>query len=142
DRALFERFVTGACTVRGPARARRGFLDFVDPEIVPAEVTPSLRVASFDVEAEGMDAPILCVAIVTRDAERAFVRGEGPPMPGVSYHGDERATIAAFLAYVAELDPDVLIGWNVIDFDLAYLEGRCRAVGLPFALGRDAERAT
>ena len=142
DRALFERFVTGACTVRGPARERRGFVEFVDPEITPADVTPSLRVASFDVEAEGMDQPILSVAIVTRDAERVFVRGEGPPMPGVSYHADERSTLAAFLAYVAELDPDVLIGWNVIDFDVAYLEGRCRTLGLPFALGRDAGRAT
>src|SRR5690606_331131 len=89
DRALFERFVTGACTVRGPARERRGFVEFVAPEITPADVTPSLRVASFDVEAEGMDQPILSVAIVTRDAERVFVRGEGPPMPGVSYHADE-----------------------------------------------------
>lgn len=142
DRALFERFVTGACTVRGPARERRGFLDFEDPTIEPAEVTPSLRVASFDVEAEGIGRPILSVAIVTRGEERAFVRGHGPPIAGVSYHEDERATLAAFLAYVAALDPDVLIGWNVIDFDLAYLEERCRAVGLAFALGRDGERAT
>ncbi len=142
DRALFERFVTGACTVRGPMRERRGFVELVDPEIEPADVAPSLRVASFDVEAEGPDAPIYSVGIVTREDERAFVRGSGPPIEGVSYHADERATLSAFLDYVEELDPDVLIGWNVIDFDLAYLEERCRRLGMGFTLGRDRERAT
>lgn len=142
DRALMERFVTGACTVRGPARMRGNVLEFDDPEIEPAEVTPRLRVASFDVEAEGPDAPILSVAIVEEERERVFVRGSGPPIPNVSYHEDERSTLRAFLAYVAERDPDVLIGWNVIDFDLAYLEGRCAQHAIPFTLGRGGERAT
>lgn len=141
DRALMERFVTGGCTVRGPGRMRGNVLELDDPNIEPAEVTPSLRVASFDVEAEGPDAPLLSVAIVTDDIERAFVRGQGPTIEGVSYHEDERATLHAFLAYVAELDPDVLIGWHVIDFDLAYLEARCAHVGLRFALGRGGGEA-
>ena len=128
DRALFERFVTAACTARGEARMRGGVLEFVDPELTPAELTPRLSVASFDIEAEGPDAPILCVGIVSdAGGERVFVRGEGPAREGVSYHADERDTLAAFLAYIAELDPDVLIGWNVIDFDVAYLEARCAA---------------
>ncbi len=143
DRALFERFVTAACTARGEARVRGGVLEFVDPELTPAELTPRLSVASFDIEAEGPDAPILCVGIVSdAGGERVFVRGEGPAREGVSYHADERATLAAFLAYIAELDPDVLIGWNVIDFDLAYLEARCAHAGLRFTIGRGGERGS
>ena len=142
DRALMERFVTGACTVRGPARLRGGVLEFEDPTIEPAALVPRLRGASFDVEAEGPEAPILSVAIVSDAGERAFVRGSGPPIAGVSYHADERSTLSAFLACVAELDPDVLIGWNVIDFDLAYLEARCARHGMRFSLGRGGERAS
>ena len=32
---------------------------------------------------------------------------------------DERAVIDAFCRRVTQLDPDVLTGWNVCDFDLA-----------------------
>ncbi len=35
----------------------------------------------------------------------------------------------------------MLIGWNVIDFDLAVLEARCRVHRIPFALGRAGEGA-
>lgn len=121
---------------------RGNVLEFDDPEIEPAELSPSLKVASFDVEAEGPEAPLLSVAIVDGERERVFVRGSGPPVPNVSYHEDERQALRAFLAHVAEIDPDVLIGWNVIDFDLAYLESRCEENGLRFSLGRAGERAT
>ena len=33
-------------------------------------------------------------------------------------------------------DPDVITGWNVVDFDLAVLLAACRRAGLRFAIGR------
>jgi DNA polymerase-2 len=42
-----------------------------------------------------------------------------------------------FCARVAEIDPDVLTGWNVIDFDLAVLEKIATRLRRPFQLGRD-----
>lgn len=141
DRFLMERFVTAGAIVRGEERRRRGHVEYVDPEIEADDVTPELRVSSFDVESEGLDGPLISVAIVTGDEERAFVRGDGPELTGVSYHKGERATLIAFLDYVAARDPDVLIGWNVIEFDLTYLEARCRLCRVPFRLGRDQERA-
>lgn len=141
DRVLMERFITAGCKVVGVARQRRGFVEYVDPELSPAEVTPTLTVSSFDVESEGRDGPLLCVAIVTGDEECVFVRGRGPVMEGVRYFDGERDALRAFLAYVEQRDPDVLIGWNVIDFDVDYLARRCEANGLRFTLGRDRSRA-
>ena len=54
---------------------------------------------------------------------------------------DEAAVLHAFLAWVAEYDPDLIIGWNVAGFDLRFLEARCRLHGIGFALGRDGGRA-
>jgi DNA polymerase-2 len=141
DRVLMERFVTGACVLRGRAQPRDGFLELVDPRIDPADVRPDLVVSSFDVEAEGPDAELISVAIVTGREERAFVRGQGPPIDGVAYLRTEAEALRAFLDHVRAIDPDVLIGWNVIDFDLAYLEERCAQNGVRFELGRDRERA-
>src|SRR5438874_1610564 len=49
---------------------------------------------------------------------------------------DERALLERFLAHVRRVDPDVLTGWNVCDFDLAVLQRACRRAGLRCALGR------
>ena len=46
-----------------------------------------------------------------------------------------------FFAWVAAVDPDVIIGWNVIDFDLNFIERRCQRFNLSFALGRGRDRA-
>ena len=54
---------------------------------------------------------------------------------------DEAAALRAFLAWVADYDPDLIIGWNVAGFDLRFLEARCRLHGIEFALGRDRGRA-
>ena len=54
---------------------------------------------------------------------------------------DEPAVLHAFLAWVAEYDPDLVIGWNVAGFDLRFLEARCRLHRIDFALGRDGGRA-
>ena len=54
---------------------------------------------------------------------------------------DEAAVLSAFLAWVADYDPDLIIGWNVAGFDLRFLEARCRLHGIEFALGRNRGRA-
>ncbi|MCB9594496.1 MAG: DNA polymerase II [Sandaracinaceae bacterium] len=141
DRFLMERLITAGCVATGEVIARAGYEEMIDPVLEPAEVAPALRVASFDVESEGVDGPLLCVAIVEGDEERVFVRGAGPALPGVSYFPDEKATLEAFLDHVRRSDPDVLIGWNVVEFDVDYLERRCRRNGVPFRLGRGRDVA-
>ena len=53
----------------------------------------------------------------------------------------EAAAIRAFLDWMAEHDPDLVIGWNVAGFDLRFLEARCRLHRIDFGLGRDRGRA-
>ena len=59
----------------------------------------------------------------------------------VHYFTDEAAVLQAFFAWLARLDPDVVIGWNVIEFDLQYLQRRCQSLGVRFALSRGGEQA-
>src|ERR1700691_2840240 len=49
---------------------------------------------------------------------------------------DERAALDGFCARVRELDPDVLTGWNVIDFDLTVLQRIAVRLNQLFPLGR------
>jgi DNA polymerase-2 len=51
---------------------------------------------------------------------------------------NEAAALDAFCARIAAYDPDVLTGWNVIDFDLMVLEKLAARLRHPLQLGRDA----
>ncbi len=37
----------------------------------------------------------------------------------------------AFFKYLFSIKPDIIAGWNIISYDLKYIEGRCRKLGLP-----------
>ena len=43
---------------------------------------------------------------------------------------DEVAMLRAFSAYIVARDPDVLSGWNFVEFDMPYIAGRMERLGL------------
>ncbi len=43
----------------------------------------------------------------------------------------EKELLADFAGYIRDRNPDILTGWNFTDFDLPYIHGRIRALGLP-----------
>ncbi len=144
DRFLMERFISAAVELKGDAEKRAGYLQFVNPAIRPARFTPRLKVASVDIETEGLDGRLYSIAASGLGRPHAFIVSERPVTPsGVDLQccKDERSALEAFFSWLTSADPDVLIGWNVINFDLDFLERRCRQLGLMFAMGRGGERA-
>jgi DNA polymerase-2 len=150
DRYVMERFVTGALHIEGPCHERRGVLFFDDPRIKTADTTVALSVLALDLETDGFGGPLLSAALAMGETERVFVRGPRPPTwtdaaegegPRVVFVPDERALLSRLFAEIVALDPDVLCGWNVIEFDLALLDARSRELGMSFAIGRAGERA-
>jgi len=141
DRFLMERFVTASMTLQGDAVARRGVLYMENPRVRTADFRPRLSLLALDLETDGWDGPLLSAAVATRDRERVFVRGRGTDAEGVVFVPDEASLLRALFAEIASIDPDVLCGWNVVEFDLTVLEARCRALRVPFALGRAGELA-
>ncbi|MBI9091260.1 MAG: DNA polymerase II [Desulfobacterium sp.] len=49
----------------------------------------------------------------------------------------EKALLKGFLHIMDILDPDIIIGWHVIGFDLLFLEKKYRECRIPFSIGRD-----
>jgi DNA polymerase-2 len=134
ERFLMERFVTGSLQLRGRPKLRGNVLTFDNPAIRRAEVTGvSLSLLSLDLETDGFDGPLLSAAIATGTVEHVLVIGRDVP--------DERTLLLELFARIRELDPDVIIGWNVVEFDLVVLETRARHHRLDFAIGRGGESA-
>jgi len=142
DRFVMERFVTGAMRLSGPSRVRRGVIELENPRVAASDLRLDLSVLALDIETEGFDGPILSAAVATATRQRVFVRRSPvATRTEVTFVPDERTLLRSLFAAIVEIDPDVLCGWNVLDFDLAVLEARARGHGVPFAIGRGGERA-
>lgn len=148
ERYLMERFVTASMRVTGQADQRNGVYHLHNPRVQTSDHLPRLSVLSLDIETIGLSGPLLSLAGIFRqgpDAEverRVFLvqqaggiapQGEGRE---VVVCPDEGSALAAFCRWVLQRDPDLLLGWNVIDFDLDYLWRLARRLGQKLQLGR------
>lgn len=141
DRFLMERFVTSAVALRGTLRRERGLARMLDPQVRAADVRPSLRVLSLDIETDGWEGPVLSIALAGENFERVIMVGRESDRGAIMFAADEEALLVAAFEALRSYDPDLIVGWNVIEFDLVALEKRCSSLALPFAIGRGGERA-
>ena len=63
-------------------------------------------------------------------------------LPQVSCFEDEASLLRALGERIIRIDPDVVTGWNILEFDLAVLVERHEALGIPFAVGRSRDPAS
>ncbi|MBY6186731.1 DNA polymerase II [Marinobacter hydrocarbonoclasticus] len=129
DRYLMERFVCGALEARA-----------VDNRILAARPTqpdhqPSM--VSLDIECS-RHGELYSIGLYAGDEQCVLM--VGPEQGGAEYLHyleDEAALLRALLDWFERHDPDVIIGWSVIGFDLALLQKRAQRHGLKLSLGRD-----
>lgn len=142
DRFLMERFVTGSLEAEGDFQDRAGYRELQNPRVKRSDYLPTLSVLSLDIETDGFEGPLLSIAVAGCGGDRVWMRGElGSEHETFELVPDEAGLLAGFLDHVSQVDPDVLVGWNVVEFDLAYLERKAAALGIEFTLGRGGERA-
>ena len=140
---LMARGLRGPVTIQGAWRPGTGVRRvYLEPDLAPADWEPDLAVLSLDIETDPAVTRVYAVSLVGFGAmepvEEIHLVGEPRPddPPAVISHPDEAALLAALASRVRALDPDVLTGWNLVDFDLPVLQRRYKACGLPFNLGR------
>jgi DNA polymerase-2 len=138
---LIDRGIQGACRIVGAAAPGPGVdLVFDEPELAPSRAAIVPRVLSFDIETDPAAQRLLAIAIYGLGMDEVLVvdpAGRAMPERAIGLPS-ERAVLEAFAERVATCDPDVLTGWNVIEFDLAVLARVAQRVRLPLRLGRDA----
>lgn len=145
ERYLMERFITGAFTVRGEPVRRDGFIEFRNPSLKRSDYRSTLRAISLDIETEGLSGALYSIAVHAPDEARVFLLSEAPVASEtfpIDCFADEKSLLIGFFEWIRHQDPDLILGWNVVSFDLEFLENKCQAVGIALDLGRGDERAT
>lgn len=140
-RYLIDRGIRGGCEIAGASTpGERITRVFDDPELRPADVKVTPSVLSLDIETDPAARRLLAVALYGQGADEVYVvdpAGRALPARAVGCAG-ERDALDAVAARVRELDPDVLTGWNVVDFDLNVLDRIAGRAGARLELGREA----
>jgi DNA polymerase-2 len=149
ERYLTERFLTGPVSIHvdEPGTA------LVSPRITPGDYRPDLKLMSFDIETDFATDDLFSIAFVTKEHKRVLMLGEDVPALDdvdkevfedssldnyIEYLPDETALIKRFLEWVRLTDPDVFIGWNVINFDFRFLQKKCDQLKIKFTIGRES----
>ena len=102
----------------------------------------SVTMLSIDLECS-MDGDLYSIGLFSDSHQSVLMIGDEPDESGTDYITwlpDERALLQVFISRIAELDPDILIGWNVINFDMALLQKRYDKAGIVFSIGRDGSK--
>ena len=141
DRYLMERFVAGSAILYGAPRRRGQYLVLEDPVVKTGRYLPSLKVVSFDIETAMEGLQLYSIAVHGKSAQgeerRVFMLGQGAEQEYAEACATQEHVLQAFLDWIAEYDPDVLIGWNVVNFDARFLQRIADHLGGRLLLGRD-----
>ncbi|MET0617651.1 MAG: DNA polymerase II [Luteibacter sp.] len=139
DRYLMERFITAAVLIEaddGDAAT------LVNPRLRPGDsYRPTLRLVSLDIETSAQG-ELYSVALEGCGQRQVYMLGSPGATdvaPGdfeLSYFDDRAQIIVALNNWFRHHDPDVILGWNLIQFDLKLLQACADRCGLVLTLGR------
>lgn len=138
---LISRNIRGGCEITGiPIQNGEHSVDviFENPEIEPADVEFYPRLLSFDIETDPTDNQLLAISMYGEGLDRVLVVDpKAQDMPNLAIGvADEKSALRAFQDSVQHFDPDVLTGWNVINFDLHILNRVASRTSTRLELGR------
>ncbi|MES3025459.1 MAG: DNA polymerase II [Pseudomonadota bacterium] len=141
ERYLMERFITAPVWFGGqPGPDGKGPL--LDGQMKPAPgYRPQLRLASLDIETTA-HGDLYSIALEGCGQRQVYMLG--PPNGGdealdfdLEYCDNRRQMLERLNQWIARHDPDAIIGWNLVQFDLRVLQKHAERYQLPLLLGRD-----
>lgn len=144
ERFLMERFINGAVEFDGEFREVNGVKVFKNPQLRPTTHTPELNIMSVDIETSmGNDLYSIGYHQYGKSGEFRKVHMVGEAREtrqieegNLELYPSEKEVLLAFDKELKSLDPDIIIGWHVIGFDMSFLERKYTQYGIEFNWGR------
>ncbi|MFC1752439.1 DNA polymerase II [Thermoproteota archaeon] len=140
-RFLIDNDIKGCVEISGEhskGDAAEGlFVDRVydEPTLKPTEFKPQLKVLSFDIESDKDVRNLYSISLYGEGINKCLIIKKGE-FKNAETFSNEKELLERFVALVKEYDPDILTGWNVVDFDLMKLRDKFKQNKVRFELGR------
>ena len=140
ERYLMERFISAGVHVEG---GRVEGTTIFNCKFKPApDYRPALKIVSLDIETSA-HGDLYSIALEGCGQRQVYMLGTAPASSGQSidfdleYCATPRQVIERLNGWFARHDPDVVIGWNVVQFDLRVLQKNADKYRIPLTLGRE-----
>ncbi len=140
-RYLIDLGIRGSLEIEGRWRPWEGISRlYENPVCRPAGWTPELRVLSLDIETDPEASRLLSIALHGCGHSGVLLHDPRPrPTPAFAHRfGSQKELLEAFVRRIRQIDPDLITGWNVVDFDLKVLSRIASSEGISLQLGRDS----
>ncbi|MCW8355119.1 DNA polymerase II [Marinomonas pontica] len=138
NRYLMERNIRGAVRFIGEPDTNQQV--FRQARVIAGDWKPSWKVWSLDIETSVSTNTLLSIGITAKDQRVAFVvTPKAAVSDTIRRFDDENSLLLAFIRFVRKHSPDIFIGWNLIGFDLQFIDQRCQALGIRPAFGANGE---
>lgn len=140
ERYMMERFITAPVWFGGTPDAN-GVL--CDAQMKPApDYRPPLKLVSLDIETTAQG-DLYSIALEGCGERQVYMLGPPNKTDAVNFKLDYCDTRVQLLErlnqWLAQHDPDAIIGWNVVQFDLRVLHEHAQRLNVPLMLGRGEE---
>lgn len=153
DRYLMERFIYGAIEFLVPdiATSKDGNLIIENAQIRPCQYRPTFSTLSIDIECDENES-LFSVAlagngisevILVQPASLAnkVVQDDANSAYTLTVVDNEKTLLHSFFERISSYDPDVILGWNVKQFDMAVIARRANFNNVTFSIGRHQREA-
>src|SRR3989344_5197557 len=138
-RFLIDNNIFGSIDIKGDFETAEKINRFYkEPDIKPSEYIPKLKVFSLDTESSKTDGKLFCIGLYSEKYEKTFMVTD-KKIKDLIPCKTEFECLIKFRDEIIKQDPDILTGWNIIDFDLAYLKSLFKKNKIPFDIGRTNE---
>jgi DNA polymerase-2 len=136
DRYLMERFICGGLNFVGTAIQKKGYIEYRNVKIKSAPISPQFTKVSLDIECS--EKGILYSVALHSDLDSRIIMVGEPEnsAQSIQWVDNEKALLLALEHWFQTFDPDIVIGWNVINFDFRLLIQRAKWHNLAFRIGR------
>ncbi|WDG44360.1 DNA polymerase II [Pseudomonas synxantha] len=143
ERYMMERFITAPVWFGGTPDANGALLD---AQMKPApDYRPQLKLVSLDIETTAQG-DLYSIALEGCGERQVYMLGPPNKPDAVDFKLDYCDTRAQLLErlnqWLLTFDPDAIIGWNVVQFDLRVLHEHAQRLNVPLLLGRGGEPMT
>lgn len=142
ERYLMERFITAAVQVEGGEQHGH---TVTGCKLKPAPgYRPALKVVSLDIETSAYE-DLYSIALEGCGQRQVYMLGAAPDDSpaldfSLEYCSTPRQLIEKLNAWFQLHDPDVIIGWSLVQFDLRVLQKNADKHKVPLLLGREGRQ--
>ncbi|MBI4154471.1 DNA polymerase II [Candidatus Woesearchaeota archaeon] len=140
QRFLIDHNVKGSLDIEGSFEVE-DTIDrlYKEPILKPAEFKPELKVLSLDIETSSDGKKLYSIALHSKNYNKILLITKNLYKDILTFK-DEPSLLNAFIQEIKLFDPDIITGWNVIGFDLKYLNEKFKKHKIEFLISKDLSK--